>query len=106
MFGMPERYIATPPSDHSLSIAMSQLDSESESSKSMVIDINDTLVLRTIYPTIADKTSCVNCHNEIQSPPIPWKIGDIMGAYVVDRGVQQMHNKDIFAGTLVGFFSV
>ena len=40
--------------------------------------------LRTVKPVIAGKANCVNCHNRIQEGLKVWKIGDVMGAFVLD----------------------
>jgi diguanylate cyclase (GGDEF)-like protein len=44
---------------------------------------NQRLVDRTIYPSIANSQSCVDCHNTI-SDAREWKVGDVMGAFVVE----------------------
>src|SRR5205085_479314 len=41
-------------------------------------------VLRTVLPSIADQASCVNCHNRLQPAGPAWRLGDVMGALVID----------------------
>jgi len=74
---------------------------------SKLIDWNGLAVLRTMYPSIAREQSCVDCHNKIQNNSEAWKIGDLMGAYVIDRGVEKTKTRyaayGIIAGALVTF---
>lgn len=39
---------------------------------------------RTIRPVKAGKEGCVSCHNTMQAGAHVWKLGDVMGAYVLD----------------------
>src|SRR5258707_7161080 len=41
--------------------------------------------LRTIYPSVASQASCVECHNRLQPQATPWHLGEVMGAFAVDR---------------------
>ena len=45
---------------------------------------NGRLIARTLVPSIAENQNCVQCHNEILQAEV-YQIGDIMGAYVVER---------------------
>jgi len=102
MVGMPGRYMVTPPADVDVDQAIVNLRSGNSSSNSELINFNSTLILRSIFPSIATEASCVNCHNSIQKPAVPWKIGDVMGAYVIDREVDQVHTEDVLMGVVVG----
>lgn len=59
------------------------------------------LHLRVVQPIVASQANCVNCHNMIQSLEPEWKIGDLMGAFVVDAPT-----KTIFSSLRKGAFVV
>lgn len=102
MVGMPDRYIATPPTDAAMSETIASIAPGSNKPISAVVDVEGTPVMRTIYPSIANKPSCIDCHNEIQNPGIAWKLGDTMGAYIIDRGVRGAKDHDTVSGVFVG----
>jgi len=88
MVGLPDRYIATPPLPGSMSDVLTDMASSgAKIGHSEVVKQDGDTFVRTMYPSIATKTSCANCHNKIQQPAIPWKQGDMMGAYVIERSV-------------------
>ncbi len=41
-------------------------------------------IFRTIRPVIAGEDACVSCHNSIQNGGPQWRLGEVMGAYVLD----------------------
>jgi len=89
MIGVPDRFIATQPTDAQMIQVFNQLvETDSAVEHSQLIEKDGEAILRTTYPSIASEASCINCHNKIQQPDKPWQIGDVMGAYVIDRGVQ------------------
>jgi diguanylate cyclase (GGDEF)-like protein len=46
--------------------------------------IDDRLVFRTVYPSLAREQSCVNCHNQLQPDKPQWRPNDVMGAFAID----------------------
>jgi len=42
------------------------------------------LIGRTVLPSIANNASCVSCHNDLLQDDV-YQIGDVMGAYIVER---------------------
>lgn len=88
MVGVPGKEIVTPPTDDDMS---RQLTAMSESSKpvkhTQIIETTGEMVLRSVFPSVASKDSCVDCHNKIQTGKQVWKKGDLMGALVIDRRV-------------------
>jgi hypothetical protein len=51
---------------------------------SQVRNINDELVFRTVYPSLAREQSCVTCHNALQPDKPAWQLNDVMGAFAID----------------------
>lgn len=102
MVGMPDRYITTAPTDNQMNTVLADMASRSAEKYSELIDWHGKAVMRTIYPSIATEESCVNCHNTIQNPVTPWVIGDQLGAYVIDRGVQATKNRYLSLAMLTG----
>jgi len=89
MVGLTDRYIATPPTDSAMSATLSMMSQTYDPGMySVVLEHEGSSVLRTMYPSVATQASCANCHNKIQNPATPWKQGDLMGAYVIERSVQ------------------
>ncbi len=85
MVGVPGLAIKTKPLDEQMAtIVQSMSDQGGTSIWSDFIGLSGHEVLRTIKPVIAGKKSCVSCHNKLQAPKKIWKLGDIMGAYVID----------------------
>ena len=52
---------------------------------SEVLTIKGEPVFRTVYPSIANQQSCVDCHNQLQAGKATGKLGDVMGAFVDRR---------------------
>ena len=104
MVGVPRRYITTPPGDEEAIATLTMMsESKSPGSYSRLLKREGSLILRNMYPSIATEQSCVSCHNKIQSDnKIRWKVGDLMGAYVVERGVNATHTRYVLFGTLLG----
>jgi signal transduction histidine kinase len=51
-------------------------------------NVNDELVFRTVYPSLAREQSCVTCHNALQPDKPVWRLNDVMGAFVIDIPVR------------------
>jgi len=110
--GMPGRAIATLPHDPTLAEAMEGLAAaRQDGPKAILAESSGRRVLRTVLPAIADQQSCVDCHNALQaSAPAPWKLGDMMGAFVIDMpadaALTEARRDGVFAGaatTLGGY---
>jgi len=103
MVGLPDRYIATPPTDDDMqAVLASMARHDAKTVYFNVLDRQGDTIVRTMYPSIVTEASCANCHNRIQSPEVPWKQGDVMGAYVIERGIQDVMNSNRLFGALVG----
>ncbi|HSM40578.1 MAG TPA: response regulator [Afifellaceae bacterium] len=61
-------------------------------------------VLRTLYPSIADQQSCVDCHNTMQAGRQQWALGDVMGAFAIDAPVGSALAKIQQDSALAGIF--
>lgn len=46
------------------------------------------LIGRTVYASVATAESCVSCHNEVLQQNV-YEIGDVMGAYIVERDLTE-----------------
>jgi signal transduction histidine kinase len=85
MIGIPGLEIAnSAKDDHSKKIVQQMADTNSLPIWSGFLSSDGPKIFRTIKPVIADKNSCVACHNSIQRGIKAWKIGDVVGAYVLD----------------------
>jgi len=102
MVGMPDSFIVTAPTDSEMAQALVSLRSSMpKESYSQKMDINGSPTLRTIYPSYASQQSCVDCHNSSSAAGPIWKLGDMMGAFVIERGIGQSRNRYAFFGFLV-----
>jgi signal transduction histidine kinase len=82
--GREGKAIATPPADAEMArIIESFVGAPEPSPVLQFLTANGEPVFRTVYPSIANDQSCVDCHNELQ-PSAGWKIGDVMGAFAID----------------------
>jgi len=85
MIGIPGLAIKTEPLDEQMATVVQSMSDQADISIwSDFIGVSGHEVLRTIKPVIASKESCVSCHNKLQAPQKIWKLGDTMGAYVID----------------------
>jgi len=88
MVGVPGREIATAPLDAQMGFELNNMINTGQVKNiSRLMQVRDQPVLRSLFPSIATKQSCVNCHNDLQAGQQIWKKGDLMGAFVIDRGV-------------------
>jgi len=85
MVGVRGREIVTPPGDESIAAAIDAFLAESPPSPvTQFADVGGQPMLRTIYPSIASQQTCVDCHNKLQAGRQPWKLNDVMGAFVAE----------------------
>jgi diguanylate cyclase (GGDEF)-like protein/PAS domain S-box-containing protein len=83
--GRPGREILTGPSDEKMAEAVEAFAATPNPKPvSEFLEINDQLVFRTVYPTIAQEQSCVSCHNALQPGKPQWHLKDVIGAFVID----------------------
>jgi diguanylate cyclase (GGDEF)-like protein len=93
MVGLPGREVVTPPTDDRMVSQLRQMmDAPGYNSASVLMTKDGHQVYRTLFPSIASSHSCANCHNTLQgnSADTRWNKGDLMGAYVVDRYVDNL----------------
>jgi methyl-accepting chemotaxis protein len=82
--GRQGRQIKTPPVDAEMAKTIEEyITSADRSPRSALMTIDNRPVLRTIYPSLANEQSCVNCHNQLQ-PNAQWRLNDVMGAFAID----------------------
>lgn len=88
--GLPKREITTAPLDQAMTSAMTALsDNPREGPVARMIVVNGKRIFRSIYPSLATHEACIECHNKVQERKIaegqpPWRLGDMMGAFVLD----------------------
>jgi diguanylate cyclase (GGDEF)-like protein len=64
---------------------------------------NGRVVARSIFPSIARSETCVSCHNEVLKREA-YKVGDVMGAFVVESDLTSAINKNL-AYSGIAFFA-
>lgn len=90
MVGITDRYIKTPPTDELLSRQLALISQNQQYEPASKVEIiNGARVLRSVFPSIANNDGCVSCHNQLQPDGPIWQSGDLMGAHVIDRGIEQ-----------------
>ena len=85
MVGIPGFEIKNRAKDeHAKNLIEKMANSEANEFWSDYFQNGTTEHLRTVKLVTASKESCVSCHNSLQFGLKVWKIGDVMGAYVLD----------------------
>lgn len=85
MVGPAGREIAIPPTDATMARTIERFMQESEPTpETRFLEIDDGLVFRTVYPSIATQQSCVDCHNRLQPDKPQWRLNDVMGALAIE----------------------
>lgn len=85
MVGFPGRAVEREPTDADVADAIRGFVAAEPEAASFTLDTPQGPVLRTVYPSVANKESCVSCHNALQpNTKGHWRLNDIMGAYVID----------------------
>ena len=83
--GRQGRQIATSPVDAEMARTIEELAATADRSpRSALTTIDNQQILRTIYPSLANEQSCVNCHNQLQPDKTQWRLNDVMGAFAID----------------------
>ncbi len=105
--GVPDLEIVTKaPDDQSASI-IRQMAAQTDARKwTSLVSLEGAPHLRMIMPSVASTQSCVACHNDLQAGLKTWKLGDLMGAYVLDTPVSgpfaEFRHEAIWFGFAVG----
>ena len=100
--GRQGRQIKSPPVDAEMARTIEELAAMTDRKpRSEFTTINNQRVMRTIYPSLADEQSCVNCHNELQPNGPKWQLNDVMGAFAVDIPVGTFLDAATFRGYAV-----
>jgi PAS domain S-box-containing protein len=82
--GTKGREIATPPGDEQTAEVIRRFsDTSNPQPQTMFVRAGKETVLRTVFPSIANQQSCVDCHNQMSAGREPWKLNDVMGAFVL-----------------------
>lgn len=85
MVGPAGREIAIPPSDAEMAATIERFMHERDPKpETRFLTVNDNLVFRTIYPSVATQQSCVDCHNRHQPDKVQWRLNDVMGALAIE----------------------
>ena len=110
MVGAPGRSIKTEPLDAEMAENIRAFANAVNPGPSFtIIENSDGPVLRTLYPSIAKKKSCVDCHNKIQGTSGRWAINDVMGAFAVDAPVgfalSKLQRDSSIVGILICLFA-
>ena len=83
--GREGRQITTPPVDAEMAKTIEAFATTTDRSpRSTLTTIDNRQVLRTVYPSLANEQSCVNCHNQLQADKFQWRLNDVMGAFAID----------------------
>jgi methyl-accepting chemotaxis protein len=83
--GREGRQITTPPVDAEMARMIEVFATGADRSpRSTLTTINSRPILRTVYPSLANEQSCVNCHNQMQGNKFQWRLNDVMGAFAID----------------------
>jgi methyl-accepting chemotaxis protein len=86
--GREGRQITTPPVDAEMARAIEAFAATTDRRpQSRLTTIDNRPVLRTVYPSLANEQSCVNCHNQLQGGKFQWRLNDVMGAFAIDMPV-------------------
>lgn len=106
--GFPGKAIRLEPTDDLMHEQMLMLQTDQvKSMKTTIFTRNGDTILRSIWPFYATDNTCINCHNKVLGlmGSEQWKIGDLMGAQVVEKNIQQAlkksHNETLFVSFLV-----
>lgn len=102
--GIPGREIKKAPLDQTMGETISAL-SEDPAPKAVtqILDIGGERVFRTIYPSVAREQACIDCHNQIQTGQKPWRLNDVMGAFVLDVPMSAFIRSNLLQATTLGF---
>ena len=109
MVGFPGREIKTPPVDAAMAATIRSFAAQSQPKPvSEVLTIKGEPVFRTVYPSLANQQSCVDCHNQLQAGKATWHLGEVMGAFAIDVPMAPFLRSNLIeaAGLGAGIFLV
>jgi signal transduction histidine kinase len=85
LVGIPGREIRIAPTDRAMADAiLDAVRRDDRKASTRRIELAGAPLLRTIVPSVAGQQACVDCHNAEQAGKQPWRLNDIMGAFVLD----------------------
>jgi signal transduction histidine kinase len=103
--GPQGREIVTPPGDEITAETIRRFSGTSKPiAETAYFKKGDEVLLRTIYPAIANQPSCVDCHNQLRPDRAQWKLNDVMGAFVLSVRADTFLTRAAKEGTAVGLF--
>ncbi|MEQ8817259.1 MAG: ATP-binding protein [Thalassobaculum sp.] len=83
--GVPGREIRTAPRDAATAEAILEAARTGNAEpRSQWIGSEGQRTFRTIAPSVATQQACVDCHNLHLDGRTPWRLNDVMGAFVID----------------------
>src|ERR1700726_5144458 len=101
--GRPGREILTPPTDIQMALTIETIASTPNPKPvSELLDVKGEQIFRTVYPTVAHEQSCVSCHNALQPNKVPWRLGDVIGAFVIDVPISPFLRTVMWQSTGIG----
>src|ERR1700686_2865383 len=101
--GPPGREILTPPTDIEMALTIETIASTPNPKPvSELLDVKGEQIFRTVYPTVAHEQSCVSCHNALQPNKVPWRLGDVIGAFVIDVPISPFLRTVMWQSTGIG----
>ena len=105
--GVPDLEIVTKAPDNQSAAIIRQMATQTEAKNwTRIVSLDGAPHLRMIMPSVASAQSCVACHNDLQAGLKTWKLGDLMGAYVLDTPVSgpfaEFKREAIWFGFVVG----
>ncbi|MGE5539701.1 MAG: ATP-binding protein [Gemmatimonas sp.] len=103
--GVAGRQIATAPSDPLTAEVLRRFSRVPDPApETALVRIGDETLLRAIYPSIANHQSCVDCHNQYAQGRWEWKLGDVLGAFVVSIRADAFLRRATFESLAIGAF--
>ncbi len=105
MVGVPGHEVAVSADDPLLRKKLLEMDAKDTPARySELVHLHGQSTLRTVFPSIANKQSCVDCHNSLEGQQRIWQLGDMMGAFVAERDVglplAHIRNTSLLVGVL------
>lgn len=83
--GVPGRAIRTAPRDAATGEAILEAARTGNAEpRSQWWTADGMRIFRTIAPSVAGQQACVDCHNQYLDGGPPWRLNDVMGAFVID----------------------
>lgn len=91
MVGLQGSHISTAPTDDELARQLEKIAATDSGVYERFSAMHRTAgerMLRSVFPSVVTQQSCADCHNKLQDNLHDWQLGDLMGAYVIDRSVE------------------